>query len=35
MIRPDGALCLVDNETVDLGPLDYDLARTWYRWPLA
>jgi len=35
VIRPDGAPCLVDNETVDLGPHDYDLARTWYRWPLA
>ena len=35
VLRPDGTLCLVDNETLDQGPLDYDLARAWYRWPLA
>jgi GT2 family glycosyltransferase len=34
VLRPDGALCLIDNETLDLGPLDYDLARAWYRWPM-
>lgn len=34
MLAPSGAIHLVDNETIDLGPLDYDLARTWYRWPM-
>lgn len=35
VLRPDGTLCLIDNETLDLGPLDYDLARAWYRWPIS
>jgi GT2 family glycosyltransferase len=35
VIRPDGTLCLVDNETLHLGPHDYDLARAWYRWPMS
>lgn len=30
----DGRLFVVDNEGLRLGFLDYDLARTWYRWPL-
>ena len=25
---------VVDNETMQLGALDFDLARTWYRWPM-
>ncbi len=25
---------LVDNESLDVGPLDMDLARTWYLWPM-
>jgi phosphotransferase family enzyme len=29
-----GALCAIDNETISLGPYDFDLARTWYRWPM-
>lgn len=29
-----GAPHVVDNETLDLDAYDYDLARTWYRWPL-
>jgi hypothetical protein len=32
--RACGALCVVDIETLTLGCYDYDLARTWYRWPL-
>jgi len=27
-------LCSVDNESLQLGYLAYDLARCWYRWPL-
>lgn len=33
VIRPSGTLAVVDNESLDLGALDGDLARTWYRWP--
>lgn len=29
-----GRLLLVDNEGLRHGFLDYDLARTWYRWPM-
>lgn len=29
-----GAPHVVDNETLDHNAYDYDLARTWYRWPL-
>ena len=25
---------VVDNETMQVGALDFDLARTWYRWPM-
>ena len=25
---------LIDNETLAVGVLDHDLARTWYRWPM-
>jgi aminoglycoside phosphotransferase (APT) family kinase protein len=32
--RPSGELCLIDVETIDLAPVDYDLGRTWYRWPM-
>lgn len=31
---PDG-LRAIDNELVDVGPLDMDLARTWYLWPMS
>ena len=30
-----GSLVVVDNEGIRRGFLDYDLARTWYRWPMA
>ncbi|HJQ83044.1 MAG TPA: aminoglycoside phosphotransferase family protein, partial [Candidatus Binatia bacterium] len=30
--HPDGRLYVVDNEGLRHGFLDYDLARTWYRW---
>ncbi|MBX3025823.1 aminoglycoside phosphotransferase family protein [bacterium] len=32
--RPDGELRLVDLETVAVAPSEYDLGRTWYRWPM-
>lgn len=32
--RPDGAPCLVDLETIAIGPSEHDLGRTWYRWPM-
>jgi len=25
---------VIDNETMQIGALDFDLARTWYRWPM-
>jgi aminoglycoside phosphotransferase (APT) family kinase protein len=31
---PDGRLIAVDNEGLRTGFLDFDLARTWYRWPM-
>ncbi|MFO1541478.1 MAG: phosphotransferase family protein [Chloroflexota bacterium] len=30
----DGSLRIIDNTTLDERPPDYDLARTWYRWPM-
>ena len=30
----DGRLRIVDNEALSVGACDYDLARTWYRWPM-
>ncbi len=32
---PSGALCVVDVESVAIGACAYDLARTWYRWPMS
>lgn len=32
---PLGRLVVVDNEGLRLGFLDFDLARTWYRWPMS
>ena len=29
-----GQLCVVDNETIAIDSPEYDLARTWYRWPM-
>lgn len=34
VITPDGTPVAVDNETSAIMPLDHDLARTWYRWPM-
>lgn len=33
--RPSGEPCLIDVETLNHEPHDYDLARTWYRWPMS
>lgn len=35
VVRRSGELCVIDNETLSIGPCDYDLGRTWYRWPMA
>jgi aminoglycoside phosphotransferase (APT) family kinase protein len=35
VVEPSGELCVVDNETLRVDHLDYDLARTWLRWPSA
>jgi hypothetical protein len=35
IVRPSGEICLVDNETMAVGACEFDLARTWYRWPLS
>lgn len=29
-----GELVLIDNESMCVGPLDFDIARTWCRWPM-
>jgi hypothetical protein len=34
VLRRQGEPCLIDIETVSIAPCDYDLARTWYRWPM-
>src|SRR5262249_5063544 len=32
--QPSGEVILVDTETLSIQPCDYDLGRTWYRWPM-
>jgi hypothetical protein len=32
--RASGEVCLVDTEELAISPCDYDLGRTWYRWPM-
>jgi aminoglycoside phosphotransferase len=34
VVRPPGHVYVVDNESLLIGAYDYDLARTWYRWPM-
>jgi len=34
VVAVDGLPFVVDNETSAVMPLDHDLARTWYRWPM-
>ncbi|HSQ00562.1 MAG TPA: aminoglycoside phosphotransferase family protein [Candidatus Dormibacteraeota bacterium] len=33
--RASGEPCLIDLETLAIAPSDYDLGRTWYRWPMS
>ena len=35
VIDPHGVLRAVDNEWMTVGPTGFDLARTWYRWPMS
>jgi Ser/Thr protein kinase RdoA (MazF antagonist) len=34
VLRASGEVCIVDNETLSIEPCDYDVGRTWYRWPM-
>jgi hypothetical protein len=34
VLAPGDAPVCVDDETLSVGPHDFDLARTWYRWPM-
>lgn len=34
LVDASGRLRVFDNERIGIGPLGYDLARTWYRWDL-
>ena len=34
VIDPRGIVHAVDNEWMTIGPTAFDLARTWYRWPM-
>lgn len=34
IVRDSGEVCFVDHETLAIDYCDYDLARTWYRWPM-
>jgi hypothetical protein len=27
-------MVIADNETIGIGPYEFDLARTWYLWPM-
>jgi hypothetical protein len=33
--NPFGRVLAVDNEHMGIGFLEFDLARTWYRWPMS
>ncbi len=35
VVDGEGDLFVVDNESLHLGALDYDLARCWVRWPMS
>jgi Ser/Thr protein kinase RdoA (MazF antagonist) len=34
IVQPSDGIYVVDNETLQVDALEYDLARTWYRWPM-
>jgi hypothetical protein len=33
--RPSGRVCAIDTEALAIDAQDYDLGRTWYRWPMS
>jgi len=33
--RESGDLCAVDSDALAVDAIDYDLGRTWYRWPMS
>jgi aminoglycoside phosphotransferase len=35
VLQPAGTLCVIDCDALAVDALDYDLGRTWYRWPMA
>jgi len=35
VVCPTGQVWVIDNETVGVDAYDYDLGRTWYRWPMS
>jgi len=35
IVCPNGDVYVVDNETLSIAACDFDLARTWYRWPMS
>lgn len=34
VVTAAGQVCVIDNETIAVDSPEYDLARTWYRWPM-
>ncbi len=34
LLTPGGSLVVIDTETIGIGPYEFDLARTWYLWPM-
>lgn len=34
VVHPSGGVYHVDNEWISIDACEYDLARTWYRWPM-
>lgn len=34
IVTDAGGLCVIDNEGLSLDSPEFDLARTWYRWPM-
>jgi thiamine kinase-like enzyme len=35
LITPSENIYVIDNEKLSINAYDYDLARTWYRWPMS
>jgi thiamine kinase-like enzyme len=35
VLDPDGVIRAIDNEGMRIGATGFDLARTWYRWPMS